>query len=135
VTPGTLLTRNDSSIHLSPPMYREHVKPRDARLARELGTSSFHSCGKWDHLVDDALDLPGVRGLDLGNPEMMDLKTIHGKARARGATLLGLQPTREDLVTGAAARACPTGVVLSYAASSFEDARHVTEHYYRRTAS
>ncbi len=72
--PGQLLLRNDSSLVLSPGMYEEVVRPHDIRLAQAMGIVSLHSCGKWDHLVAPIIEIPGLRGLDTGNPEMMDIK-------------------------------------------------------------
>ena len=130
--PGRFLLRDDSSIPLSPSMYEDIVRPIDARLTAAFGKVSLHSCGKWDHLIDSIVAIPGLAGLDPGNPEMMDIQSIYARCREKGIAITNLLPAREDLVSGKAVRDFPTGVVFVYAAQNYADAQEVAAAYYGR---
>lgn len=129
VVPGRILIRNDSSIMLSPEMYAEHVKPHDARLLREIGKGSIHFCGNGRHLIRPMLDIPDLLGLDFGEIHLMDARWIYEACRERKAAVFPYKPSRDDLISGKAAREFPTGVVFAYAAESWYDAREVAIAY------
>ncbi len=121
--------RNDTSIMLSPEMYSEFVRPHDARLLHGVGTGSIHSCGKWDHLVAPTLGIPDLRGLDLGNAEMMDLPVVHAACRERNVAVTNFAQTRQDLVSGRSREQFPTGAVFPYYAEDTDDAIAVVSAY------
>lgn len=123
--PGRLLIRGDSSIMISPKMYREQVMPHDARLLDAVGGGSIHFCGNGQHLIEAMLDIPSLRGLDFGQSAMMDIDTIYALCRPRGVCLTNVQPDREELVSRRAADRFPTGAVLAYRAVDFDDAHEV----------
>jgi len=127
--PGRLLIRDDSAIMLSPEMYAEFVQPHDARLLQGVGKGAVHFCGNGQHLIDDLLEVPGLLGVDLGQPELMDVQTIYSTCRERGVVLTNICPSREDLVGGKALRDFPTGCVLAYAADDLADAAEVVNAY------
>lgn len=127
--PGRLLIRNDSSIMLSPDTYAEFVRPYDARLLNEIGGGSIHFCGDGRHLVEKMLEIPDLRGLDLGQPHMMDADAIYAACRERGVAVTNLRPSRSDLTDGTAARRYPTGAVLVYSTDDLADAREVVRLY------
>jgi len=114
VIPGRLLVRNDSSVMLSPGMYSEHVRPHDERLLREVGTGSIHFCGNGEHLVPGMLKIEPLRGLDFGQPHLVDVKRIYGMCKDRKVAITNVCPSREELVSGEAVRAFPTGAVFLY---------------------
>ncbi len=127
--PGRLLIRNDSSIMLSPEMYAEVVRPYDAQLLHEMGGGSIHFCGNGQHLVEKMLEIPDLKGVDLGQPHLQDADAVYSACIERGVAVTNLQPSRSDLVDGTAARRYRTGAVLAYATDSFEDARDVVRRY------
>ena len=129
VIPGRLLVRNDSSIVLSPGMYAEHVRPHDERLLSAVGTGSIHFCGNAEHLVPEMLKLEPLRGLDFGELHLMDAQAIYGLCRERKAAMTNVCPSREDLVSGNAARDFPTGAAFVYHTGSIEDAKEVVRTY------
>jgi len=129
VVPGRLLIRNDSAIMLSPDTYAERARPHDARLLKEVGTGSIHSCGRCGHLLDKFLEIPDLRGLDLGQPELNDVATVYAKCRERGVSVIRLTPRRDELIGGRAARAYPTGAVFLYRTNDINDAREVVRAY------
>lgn len=127
--PGRLLIRNDSAIMLSAEMYAGFVRPHDARLLREVGGGSIHFCGNGEQLIDTMLSIPDLRGVDMSQPELMDLPAIYAKCRERGVAVTGITVSREDLLSGKARRDFPTGCVFVYEASGVEDAREVLRAY------
>ena len=131
VIPGRILIRNDSSIMISPDMYAEFVRPHDARLLKQLGGGSIHFCGNGSHLIGKMLEIPDLKGLDFGQPDMMDICSIYPLCRQRKVAVTNLNPTREDLTDGAAQRAFPTGAVFVYCTSDYEDAKDVVFRYKR----
>lgn len=122
---GHILLRNDSSIMVSPAMYREQIAPHDQRVLCELGGGGVHSCGAVGHLIDQWLKLPSIRSLDLGQPELNDLDAIYAKAAARRVPLIRLAVSEADICSGRARDRFPTGAVLIHRADDFETARRV----------
>jgi len=127
--PGRLLIRNDSAILLSPGMYAESVRPHDARLLKEISGGSIHFCGDGEHLVPKMLEIPDLRGIDLGQPELMDCESIYAQCREHEAALTDLQPSREDLMSGKARERFPTGCVFLHFTSDFNEAREIVGAY------
>jgi hypothetical protein len=127
--PGRILIRNDSSIMVSPDTYREIVLPHDDELLKSVGGGSIHFCGKGEHLVESMLDIPYLRGLDFGDPELMDRERIYSLCSERKVTITNLKPSRQDLVSGRAAGAYPTGVVFVYNTNDINDALDVVSQY------
>ena len=130
VIPGRLLIRDDSAIMLSPDTYAEFVRPHNARLLREIGTGSIHFCGDGEHLVEKMLGIPQLRGLDPGEPNLMDVKRFYGLCWERGVAVTHLQPSRDDLVSGKARADFPTGCVFVYETNDLADAEEVVREYH-----
>lgn len=127
--PGRLLIRNDSSIMLSAESYGEHVQPHDAVLLSEMGGGSIHFCGNGQHLVERMLEIPDLRGLDLGQPDKMDAEAIYRVCSEHGVAVTNLRPSRSELIDGSAARRYPTGAVLVYTTDTSDDALDVVRRY------
>ena len=127
--PGRILIRVDTSIMFSPDMYAEVLAPHDARVLKEIGTGSIHFCGDGGHVVDPMLDIPDVRGLDLGQSEMMDVETIYKKCLKAKVAVTAIACSAEDLISGKAKEKFPTGVVFIYRAENLSDARKVAKEY------
>jgi hypothetical protein len=130
---GRILIRNDSVIMMSPEMYRSVVAPHDERVLRELGSGGVHSCGKADGHVPAFLELPSVRCLDLGQPELNDVDTLYMQLKRRRIPLARLKVSRDDLATARITERFPTGVSLLYEADSVLDAKETMEAYLRAT--
>ncbi len=99
---GNTLLRNDSSIMVSPVMYREQIAPHDERVLRELGGGGIHSCGAVGHLIDPWLGLPSIRSLDLGQLELNDLDAIYAKAAPKQVPPIRLAISETDICSGLA---------------------------------
>jgi len=132
VIPGRLLIRNDSAIMLSPAMYADVVRPHDARLLNSVGKGAIHFCGNGEHLIDKMVEIPDLLGIDLGQPEMMNVPRIHALCLERKVALTNIQPSRDDLISGKARRDFPTGCVMIYVTRDCEDAREVVRAYQSR---
>ena len=130
---GRILLRDDSVIMMSPEMYRSVVAPHDERVLRELGGGGVHSCGKADAHLPAFLDLPSIRCLDLGQPELNDIDGLYPQLKQRRIPLTRVKVSREDLTTARIMERFPTGVSLLYEASSVLDAKETMEAYLRAT--
>ena len=126
---GRILIRNDSAILMSPELYRDIVAPHDERVLQELGGGGVHSCGKVDGHVPAILELPSIRCLDLGQPELNDIDRIYGQLKEHRIPLTRLKVSRNDLGTGRIMERFPTGVSLLYEADSVLDAKETMQAY------
>ena len=127
--PGRLLIRNDSAIMVSPDTYRRMILPHDARLLQEVGGGAIHFCGDGQHLIEPLLEIPDLRGIDLGQSAMMDAGLIYRMCAEKKVAITNLRPTRDDLITGKAAREFATGVVFVYTTEDIQDALDVVIRY------
>ena len=71
------------------------------------------------------LAIPGLRGLDFGQPDQMDVAAAYALCREKRVAITNLRPVRDDLLDGRAQRDFPTGVVFVYQPASLDDARAV----------
>jgi hypothetical protein len=117
---------------VSPDTYREMILPQDARLLTDIGSGSIHFCGNGQHLIEPMLEIPDLRGIDLGEPEMMDTKWIYKTCAQKKVSITNLMPSRDDLVNGKAVKEYPTGVVFVYHTEDIEDALDVMDKYKSR---
>ncbi len=128
--PGRLMIRNDSSIMLSPDVYSRFISPHDGRLLDAMGTGSIHFCGNGRHLVPEMLKIDSLRGLDLGEAHLMDCSEVFSLCRNHRVAVTNLRPSRDDIVSGTALDAFPTGVVFVYCTESIVDAEEVMAAYH-----
>jgi len=129
VIPGRLMIRDDSAIMLSPDMYAEFVRSHDARLLRRVGEGAIHFCGNGQHLIETFLDIPDLAGVDLGQPELMDVPVIYSQCRERGVAVTNMRPSRDDLLCGKARADFPTGCVFVHLAQNLDAAAEVVRAY------
>lgn len=122
VIPGRLLIRNDSSLMLSPGMYREYVLPHDTRLLEAMGTGSIHCCGEFGHLIEPMLEIEPLRGIDFGQSWLNDVASAYAECARRGVALTRVVPARDELASGRAAADYPTGALFVYETSDWPDA-------------
>jgi hypothetical protein len=130
---GRILIRDDSTINISPAMYRQHVAPYDEMVLSGLGGGGIHACGKTEHNVDGFFALPSMCCLDLGQPELNDIDAIYAKARPRKIGIDRVCVSREELVTGRVMERFPTGISLVHEAESLADARAIMSAYRQAT--
>ena len=70
---GGCLLKDDSSIMLSPRTYAEFIRPANARVLEALGGGGIHWCGSGQHWRPEFVATGGLRCIDWGNPEQLDL--------------------------------------------------------------
>jgi len=126
---GRLLIRNDSIINISPRAYREIVMPSDEELSRAVGGAGVHFCGNGMHQAENLISIPGVRSLDLGQPEMLDLDALYARAVPREVALLRVSVPQDDLQAEPLGRRFPTGVNLTAKVDSPAEAHDVLARY------
>lgn len=129
MVPGRLLIRDDSAINISSGQYREFIRPYDAFVLERVSGGSIHFCGDGGHLVDAMLDIPGLRGLDFGQPWKLDIGEVYRKCREHKKVLTNLMPARETLVNGKAREEFPEGCVFVYHTCDHQDAAEVVKRY------
>ncbi len=128
---GNILIRNDSAIMVSPEMYAGQLAPHDEFVLNEMGGGGIHSCGKIDFNIPEILRLNSIRSFDFGQSYLNDVDAIYPLAREKKIPLLRIRPGKEELLSGKIMERFPTGVLLGYEASSFEEAKSVAKSYER----
>ncbi|MCK5117958.1 MAG: GNAT family N-acetyltransferase [Candidatus Latescibacteria bacterium] len=127
--PGEILIRDDSIINISAEMYERLIRPHDEYVLRELGGGSIHFCGNGQHQIDALLDVESLRGLDFGEPFMMDIHEIYRKCADRKIPVTNVMVSAEDVVSGKAVEEFPTGVVFTCAVKTMAEAHEVIRKY------
>jgi hypothetical protein len=108
---GGCLLKDDSSIMLSPRTYAGFIRPANERVLEALGGGGIHWCGSGQHWRPEFVATRGLRCIDWGDPEKLDLPAWEGVLRQRrlpvaqmqweAARFLELRPDRL-FATGAA---------------------------------
>jgi hypothetical protein len=89
--PGRIMLRDDSAMNLSPEMFGEFIAPYDAQLLQRYGGGTIHFCGRGDHYIDQAAALPGLRAINMSQPELNDMEKIYRHTVDRGILMLDLR--------------------------------------------
>ena len=118
---------------MSPAMYRNLIASHDEHVLRELGGGGIHSCGKIEDHIPAFLELPSIRCLDLGQPELNDVDKLYMQLKQCQVPLTRLKVSRDDLTTARIMARFPTGVSLLYEADSVLDAKETIQAYLRAT--
>ncbi|MCK9479635.1 MAG: hypothetical protein M0R40_09110 [Firmicutes bacterium] len=63
---GKVLLRDDTPVNLSVDLYKEFVRPFDAKVLKAFGGGSIHYCGKAEHWVLEMAKTPNLKGLNFG---------------------------------------------------------------------
>jgi hypothetical protein len=128
---GQILLRDDSTILMSPAMYRDQVAPHDEFVMRKLGSGGIHCCGNVGLHATTFLERDALRSLDFGQSEQNDMDATYRLAAARQIGLVRVAASEEELCSGEILRRFPTGVSLIYRAETFEAAQRVMNGYLR----
>ncbi len=121
-------SNEDTAILLSPGLAEEFLVPYLRRAYSPFGGAIVHLCGKADHLLELLLDIPEVKGINLGEPGKQDMsyEQIMGMVLERGKVYYGRWPRSEGEDTEAYFRRIlcrleeRKGLVLSYRLDSEE---------------
>jgi hypothetical protein len=87
---GNIMVRDDSAMNLSPRMFESFIKPYDGRLLREFGGGAVHFCGRGDHYIGRATEMPGVYAINLSQPEYNKMEVIFDNTVDKGINIVGL---------------------------------------------
>jgi hypothetical protein len=66
-------SNEDTAVLLSPAQAEEFIFPYLKKAYGPFGGAVVHFCGRADHLLGPLLDLPEVRGINLGEPKKQKL--------------------------------------------------------------
>jgi hypothetical protein len=89
--PGRIMLRDDSAMNLSPEMFGEFIAPYDAQLLERYGGGAMHFCGRGDHFIAHAAALPGLRAIQMSQPEYNNMDVIYRHTVDAGILLLDLR--------------------------------------------
>ena len=88
---GGCLVKDDSSIMLSPGTYARFIRPANARVLEALGGGGIHWCGSGQHWRPEFVATEGLRCIDWGNPEKLDLPGWESTLRERRLPVVQMQ--------------------------------------------
>ena len=122
VVPGEILIKNDSSVMLSPQMYEEYVMTADALVLEKGNGGGIHFCGNGEQLVDSMLKIPNMKGIDLGQPECVNIDKIYEKCKQNKVVITNLDLSNKECLEN-----FKTGVLLTYSTNDFLEAKQISE--------
>jgi len=88
---GHIMLRDDSAMNLSPAMFDAFIRPREQRCLDAFGGGAIHFCGRGDHFIERASEMPGMHAIAMSQPEYNDMEVIYRHTVDKGIALLGLQ--------------------------------------------
>jgi hypothetical protein len=56
--------------------YLEFCQPYDEIITKELGNVCIHYCGRVQPFHGKAIKIPGLKGMNMGDPQMHDVDTV-----------------------------------------------------------
>ncbi len=86
--PGLLRNVDDNSTLISREQYLRFVHPWNVQLTERCGGGIHHYCGEGSHIARDIMSIPGINGLNFGNPEMQNRDEVAKIARETRTVLL-----------------------------------------------
>lgn len=91
-------SNEDTAVLLSPSHLEEFVFPYLRKAYKPFGGAVVHFCGKADYLLDPLLDLPEIKGLNLGEPHLQKLTytEIMHKLLYKNRIYYGSWPRKEE---------------------------------------
>ncbi len=87
---------DDSGILASPALFGEFVVPYHRRALAPFGGGWVHWCGHRPQLLEAYLQIPEVRAVNFGNPEMYEPETVLPQLVQAGKLYFGSWPWRPD---------------------------------------
>lgn len=100
---GNLVLRDDSLMNLSPDIYAEFIRDREARCLRELGGGMIHFCGRGDHFIQlmSQMQNDGLTAINMSQPHLNDMETIYQNTVDKGIHIIGFDITWADKAVAA----------------------------------
>ena len=122
--PGKIRNVDDNSIQISADLYKEFVLPYNQMLTQQCNGGIHHYCGKGDHIIDQIMNIKGVKGLNFGNPEMQDWNNIYEKAQMHKVVLLF-----DNMIPINIFKELNHGVIMKIIVSSLEEGKRALGKY------
>jgi len=120
---------DDSGVLLPPKALEEFVFPYHQRALAAFGGGWVHFCGRAPQLVDGYLQIPEVKAINFGQPEMYDPAEIMPRVLEAGKLYYGAWPRRPDETEAAyfaRIMGClegeKRGLILTYPAGGYVEA-------------
>lgn len=88
---GNIMLRDDSLMNLSPEIYAEFIRDREARCLRELGGGGIHFCGRGSHVIDQLGAISGLSVVNMSQPHLNDMEVCFASTIDRGVKLISLE--------------------------------------------
>ena len=126
---GEILLRSDSTIMISPDLYRKFILEHDGLIGQALGGVAVHFCGDGQHQIENMLSTPNLGSLDLGQPWLMDIDAIYAQALKAKVGLVRLTLPEDHRAASQVARRFPTGVSFVYYAETVAEAKELCQQY------
>ena len=89
----------DVAVNISPHMYLEFSKPYNEMAFKPFNGGYIHFCGRGHHILKHTIDTEGVRGINLGDPDMYNLKELMEELSKRRICLI-YWPLKIDINKG-----------------------------------
>jgi len=91
-------SNEDTAVLLSPSQLEKFVLPYLRKAYKPFGGAVIHFCGRADHLLEPLLELPEIKGINLGEPDWQKLsyEEIMKKLLNKGKTYYGSWPKKEE---------------------------------------
>jgi uroporphyrinogen-III decarboxylase len=91
-------SNEDTAVLLSLSQLEKFVFPYLRKAYKPFGGAIIHFCGRADYLLDSLLELPEVKGINLGEPNLQKLsyEEIMKKLLSKGKTYYGSWPKKEE---------------------------------------
>lgn len=93
---GGVRVCEDTTTLLNAPMVEEFVMPYTQRVLEAFGGGWVHFCGGGKRLLEQLVRIPGVRGMNFGNPERFDPAEVLPLLASRGQFYTGGFPRRPE---------------------------------------
>ena len=120
---GNCLLKDDSSVMISPKTFVEFIRPMNGRILTEMGGGSVHYCGQAEQWREEFPDTPGLLGMDLGQPYMVDMPAWKPLLQARGISFTNAPYPLDDWEALRPLELLPTGASFQVGIDTLDGAR------------
>jgi len=86
---GSIMLRSDSSMNISPDMYKEFVFEHDNRLLKKFG-GAMHFCGRGDHYLPIMCQADGLYAFNISQPHLNDMDVVLANTTGKNLKLIAL---------------------------------------------
>jgi hypothetical protein len=124
---GNCLLKDDSSIMLSPRTYAAFIRPANERVLEALGGGGIHWCGSGQHWRPEFVDTGGLRCIDWGNPEVLDLPAWEALLRQRRLPVAQMQWEAARFLERRPDRLFPTGAAFTVSVRDLAEGQSLLE--------